>query len=683
MPDTHSYKRELTPAVLVYCGWLLLVALAASLVHHRAWGFNLLGFARTEVTIGFAIAAFAGLIVIIVPSVRLPMPHLRPSVGIILMAVGTLVVAWLLHAREAYLGDGTMRAMDTGKGIGYIPSELLPSFLAGAIASTLPVEPSASGYWALRVLSIGSGVGLVIGLWYFIPRAFGDTQRALIFWILSMGSVRLFAGYIESYALPFALYTLWTVAAIGCYKGRMGPGWMTGLLIACILSHVTAAVLLPATLWLLARDRAGRINLKRSAFWIYGAVATAVVTAVLVAFYLKQVSLPGVAKAHFFVTLASQPPHNYGLLSVDHLYDFINHWLLLAPAFVVAGTAYLILRVARYRSLRATEAKRESGRHQATNVFWMLAGVTPLIAGFVVDPKLGWARDWDLFALFSAPALVAIALWLNSLRGPVGRTACVVAVLSSGLWLSFSVDGRAEQRRFEALLELDPSRSDYGHEIMAQQYRRVGDHQGMLRHYRAALAVNENHRYRMNIAASYYYLKHFDEAERWYRGVVERDSTNAAAYHGLSLALTELGRFEEAVTTAAAAAAREPQNASYGFRLGSALLDVQRYSEALPYLLACQRSSPSDPAVANALAACLLGLGQLDEAKAAIDSALRLQPEAGIVWLNAARISFQRGEFDMTAKYLQEYQMRVAPEHRHAEVQLLLDSLAHIPDTSP
>ena len=61
-------------------------------------------------------------------------------------------------------------------------------------------------------------------------------------------------------------------------------------------------------------------------------------------------------------------------------------------------------------------------------MFWLLAAGLPLAGAFLVDPKLGWARDWDLFALLCAPALTGAALWLSRLHGVARRAAAAVAV---------------------------------------------------------------------------------------------------------------------------------------------------------------------------------------------------------------------------------------------------------------
>ena len=109
---------------------------------------------------------------------------------------------------------------------------------------------------------------------------------------------------------------------------------------------------------------------------------------------------------------------------------------------------------------------------------------------------------------------------------------------------------------------------------------------------------------------------------------------------------------------------------------------TRQLNDALVYLQISHRVRPNDPATVNALAVCHLALDQLDLAKSMIDQALSLDPDEGMVWLNAARIAQHRGEFEQAAKYLQEYQMRVPGSGQNGETKMILDSLARLTDTS-
>jgi tetratricopeptide (TPR) repeat protein len=668
-----------------YILWCALIVTAGFFPYTRAWGINLLAFSSNTIRIVFAALAICGLLVV-------RRPNWFDSFGPILQRIAALfngrrgaiiltvlvgLLATILASREAFLGDGTLRAEDALKGATILPSEIAASGLAALLARNLPSAWGIDGYWALRIVSIAFAVLMVVGLWWLAPKVSESGRRSVIFWILTFGSVRMLAGYMETYMPAIAAFVLTTFAGVAYRRRQVSVTTVILLWIAAMLSHVTAVLLVPMILWALMRQPDGSLRLNAKGVLAFGIVVLVIGGGVISAFYLFQVDLAGATTGHFLVPLFAAPPLGYGLFSWSHLLDFGNELLLLAPAFLVGLAAYLFGR----RRARGTGHDSSPGQwwYADPRTFWILATALPIGAGFLIDPKLGMARDWDLYAVMFSPALVGAAIWLDRQSQAIRRAAAVVAVASATLWLSYSVDAHAERVRFETLLDLDAPRSDYGHEIMAQYYRRLGDYENAIRHYRMSLAVSENLRYRLNIAAGYYHMKKYDDAERWYRGVIARDSTSAEAYHGLSLVLSDMRKQTDALDCAQRALSLAPSNVDYAYRVGSALLELEQYATALPYLELTARALPIQAYRLNSLAVCYLELDRLSEASAAIDGAARLDPNEPVIWLNSARIAMRSGDTRSARRYLTEYENRTSPAERHPEARLLSDSLARMP----
>ena len=96
----------------------------------------------------------------------------------------------------------------------------LPSAVSMALTRYLPPGWGVDGYLALRLISATSGVGLVLGLWWLTPKAGIERPSLLVFWLLTFGSSRLFAGYIETYAPAVAAAMLWTLASLAYIRGH-------------------------------------------------------------------------------------------------------------------------------------------------------------------------------------------------------------------------------------------------------------------------------------------------------------------------------------------------------------------------------------------------------------------------------------------------------------------------------
>jgi tetratricopeptide (TPR) repeat protein len=228
-------------------------------------------------------------------------------------------------------------------------------------------------------------------------------------------------------------------------------------------------------------------------------------------------------------------------------------------------------------------------------------------------------------------------------------------------------------------LELDFSRADYGHEIMAQHYRSVDDQEGAIRHYQKALQVSENIRYRLNIAAAYAKLRRFQESERWYQGAIALDSNSATAHAGLALILQDALRASDALIHARRAHALTPSDPDYAYLVGVSLVQLFRPEEGLPFLEQAAKATPREAMHLNALGVCYLMLDRAAEARAALEAALRRDSSEPSIWLNGARAALRDGDRTEARRLLSGYEDLVPEGRRHPEAARMADSLAHEP----
>ncbi|MBI3871530.1 MAG: tetratricopeptide repeat protein [candidate division Zixibacteria bacterium] len=683
--QNRELQRERIAAALAVGVWGVLLAGAAFAPESRLWGINFLAFAGTPVRWGFAVA----LVLVIsfqfvgdrLPNIISKIPTGRSLIsnrrllGIGLVAA-VAILGWLLHEREAFLGDGTLRADDAVHGAWLIPSESLATMLAAALARHLPSAWGIDGFAAYAIVSVASGVLLAVGLWWLAPKISDGRSGGLIFWLLTFGTVRLLAGYVESYAPAYVAITLWAVAALAYRRGRLNPGWVIGLWVLAVISHLFSILLLPATLWLCWVGPADHSRPARRPLFVLAAAALVFAGTEIWAVYRFQMAQFGMQTSHFLLPLLPRPPHHYGIVSLAHFLDFLNQWFLLAPGFLIAVALTLLLRRDDWRVAALPQSVHDFVHSDMA--FWSLAALAPLFAGSWIEPQLGWGRDWDLFCVLFAPTLVGIAIWLNSLGGAIRRAAAGTAVLAAALWLSFSVDADAERHRFEALLDLDPTRADYGHEIMGQYYRRHDEYPQAILHYQKALMVSDNHRYRINIAAAYMHMEQFGDAQRWYRDVLGRDSANPSALQGMSLALDRSERPDEALAYAKRALATDPKDPDYACEVGTLLVQLKQFSEALPYLETAVRARPPSAVRLNGLGVCYLMLGRAAESQTCFEEALRLSPDETVIWLSAARAAMARQNFAESRRLLQQYEARTVPAQRAAEAARLADTLRKV-----
>ncbi len=256
------------------------------------------------------------------------------------------------------------------------------SFEAHRLLAALFPEHLVGAFSSLSLLGGLLAVSALFRLARALFPAPEERARRALF-LLGMGGTaawQLFLGYVEHYHVQLALVA-WGLALL--LEGRAARG---GLLLGlAAVWNLSAAWLLPA------------VALAAPARALAAALAPIALTLALVT-ALHGPAAVAAAYAGGFHPIATA---NAGfvspgeLLSPEHLLFVVNEALLVAPLAVALAPALVGARLAR----RAQPASRDRFRALA------LAG--SLLFLFLWNPRLGFSRDWDLFAwpLFVAQAL--------------------------------------------------------------------------------------------------------------------------------------------------------------------------------------------------------------------------------------------------------------------------------------
>lgn len=527
----------------------------------------------------------------------------------------------VFRASPALLGDGWLRGREVPADI-IRPLEFLSAWLACRTYELGRPLFGIDGPGAVAIVSIFAGCLFLFFIWYY-PRRIWEHSRdrgaARIFLIVS-GVVALFFGYVESYALPCALIVGALLAAEANRRGKCPFSVVVLLLVAAAASHFMAVILFPALLALALsghRRCVGRIVV----------VGTLGVVALLWAYLVLFASTYAqeAAAASMVLPLFSQPPLDYGLLSPEHVLDLANLLLLVCPGVAIAAPL-----------LCASHNRKQKAGGRA---FWILAIGGALCLPVLLDPKLGMARDWDLFGLGLAPLIVWAAVRLADLQARIPSGALVhplfaqVTVLT--MFVGINTHSPAAVARFENLLELDRNRGGYGHEILANWYREQGQTEKEIHHRQQAASRENNKRY----------------------------------WGGLALTYLQNGKYEDALEAAQRAYAIDPSWAKGIFYLASAYRELGMIDSAL---VSYDRSLVLDPnahGVRHDLATLLMGLGRYDHALKQIDIAIGLAPDSAIYRGIRGWILLEADSLSGAERHLREA-LRMQPDLLSARVNL-------------
>jgi tetratricopeptide (TPR) repeat protein len=224
--------------------------------------------------------------------------------------------------------------------------------------------------------------------------------------LISLGSVQLFFGYVESYSILQVAILAYILFSARYLLRRASIFPALAAFVVSIGLHVTSLVFLPSLIYLLLRKERGRSGKKGSAAkrkmnpLLIGGLTLA---ACLIIFWVYTVAtgLQKTGKGTFILPLIATESYSFGMLSLAHISEFVNQLLLLSPLGISLIIFFLFFKI-----------KNRDFRDSLTN-FLILATFFALVYLFAFNFTLGSA-DWDLMSM-PAPfiGLLGILLFLR------------------------------------------------------------------------------------------------------------------------------------------------------------------------------------------------------------------------------------------------------------------------------
>ncbi|UCB52756.1 MAG: tetratricopeptide repeat protein [Candidatus Zixiibacteriota bacterium] len=629
------------------CLLLILIHLVASYFpSERLWGINLLYYVPPAWRWILACCA----ILILIPSVnracanfltglsRTIPPGLKSANKYYRYAFFSLIAGvlfWALRVKTYLLGDSLVRAREIDMGARFSFTAPLDFFLHVHAAKILNWD----AFQTYAVLSALLGVGFVF-LILVLADAIGRSseERLLVLTVgLTLGAMQLFFGYVESYSLVCVAILLYILFSLGYLRGNGGPiPPMLAFLLAFSL-HLFAVTLLPSLLYLILSRRAGERERKQGNLSRFS-MSTGIVLLVAVALFLLQRHNPEpMGLGYYLISPLGSWEGSYSLFSFSHLLDLMNHQLLVSPV----GLLICLTPVLAFSG--KTDPKDKLTR------FLLVLSLSTLAYALLIDPKLGYPRDWDLFA-FTALGYTLLGLhlflryWRETRTGDlryVTLSLLLTSLISTVPWIYVNATEEASVARFEHLLKLDRERSGHGHETLAMYYNVRGEWQKELEEWKKAAVTERNARYLNNVAAVYNRQQRYD------------------------LALQELDR----------SLAVDPTFDRTHFSRGDVLARMGRYEEALGEFRQAIKLRPDRMQYYNNLGGHLTKLGRDREAVEVLEQGLGVNPDYSPLYRDLGYNHFNLGDFVLAEKYLKLYLERAPEAEDAAEVRQFLRSL--------
>ncbi len=372
--------------------------------------------------------------------------------------------------------------------------------------------------------------------------------------------------------------------------GRINRWFILGPLVVSVFLHAFGIILVPSALYLLfAGTRIGE-TIANFRTPVKAILAAAVVAVAAVAFYYLYQSSYFFQMAFVPLREGEYTLEGYTLLSWNHIVDIFNLLILLFPALP------LIL-------LSIWFTRKGNMWRQRDTVFLTLLLLSSLAAVMLLDPKLGMARDWDLFA-FAGLVMVLWSFYVvlksdtvlrNSFRWNSFRwNSFAAAVLAISLGV-FSLGARVAGQVDENIAL-----------VQAVDYAKLDKKKNMFSLFQMHDYCWKNTDYERSPLYGFDWNGHFPE---W--GHIQT-----------GLKLKAEGNCEQAMPLFRQAIKEHPGMALAYYGAGSCFLTVGRLDSAVHYLEIADGLNPHDIHTHNDLAHAYLGIGDYDRAKMYFEKAI-------------------------------------------------------------
>lgn len=290
-----------------------------------------------------------------------------------------------------------------------------------------------------------------------------------------MGGTELFCGYAEHYPLFYCGILIYLFYSIKYFKGEVKLFFPLLIFFVLLPMHLFSLYLFPSVIFLfLFGGEEGKIQpiLKTKRIWILSLVLVLAFAGLIIYFWKY-----GWYSMTYFVPLfkGRYSAPGYTLFSLPHLLDFLNQQLLVSPIGFFLFLIFLILRPKGLDLIGSLRSLREDRVFQ----FLLLVSITQLVFNFVLDPGLGAARDWDLFAgVGLGYTILSLYVFskvpLNPRISYLKLALTIIIFISTWSWMGINASADLSVTRFRNLLDLDPKKSRNGHYILAAYFDGLG-----------------------------------------------------------------------------------------------------------------------------------------------------------------------------------------------------------------
>ncbi len=569
-----------------------------------------------------------------------------------LLVVIAGVALFSLSQSTFFLGDGYLRLSDTQRGVYFSGAEPLDTFLHNIFytaANSLLFDDAGSwftGDTSYRIISILCALGLLLSLKRYGNKLFPENPAGSA-WIIGLllftaGFSQMFFGYVESYTIVTYSILLFLLSSIHMIKSReysLLPSLFCAL---SILLHPVSAILLPSLFYAYSKV----ITERKAIQYAKPAILIVILTGLLLGLF----TMGGLTPSEMFNAYTEKSrllplfagDGSYGILSPGHLFDIFNQVVLAFPAVFALPLLF----------------RRSGSEDNYYARFLLIVSLLLFVPLLAVNPELGFARDWDLFSLFSIPLTLWVGLQLvNSKENRLKNTYLVVIVclLHTAPWIGVNASEAMSVDRAERLAGT-PYWSGYARSLL---YNDLSEYYYKKKNYEKAFTLIEksyenekNPRFLYTLGCLAEKTGKTEKAESSFQ-LLSRDKK--FGFQALSkliniyMAQSKYQKAESALKQILLIDNKEPK---FHFMLGVTYIKLNRFDDALQAFADAKIYDTGANMAIASLAEAANNSKNYDEAEKYYRILLVFEPKDPILNFNLATIYFYTKRYDLAEEYI-------------------------------
>jgi len=517
---------------------------------------------------------------------------------------------WFLRQKTFFLGDGYLWLRNLEYGIRFSAHEPLEMYLHSVVHSIAHNYFSATPQTTWTLTSMLCGV-LFVSFVMLISNLMGKTalQKFIIMTaLLSMGTIQLFFGYVETYTIAALLTVLFIYFALKSFKSPrfLFPSVFTFSFAVC--AHPSVAGFFPAFIYLfilrMRNLKPYRDKLRFTLLFILWGIIPVLFTIFVFfsgGFTLKEFVDSYSGGSHFLPLSSENLPIivAYSLFSFNHIVDIINEYLLIAPLSIFILTFILF----NLKIIKTVFSEKSI-------VFLSIGALFSLCFCFIFNLEIGASRDWDIFSASAISfTLASVLIILKFSKNYTNKMFIVLSccILHTLPWILVNNNENSSFKRFVRLAH-SKTWSNYAQAYAFDElrtfYKERDDFTNAVIWAEKAYALNKsNDRLRNNLAA---------------------------AYNNLAIQSFQNNNFSDAETYFKAAYTILPEDFNTIENLGNFYLDRGYYDKALEFYNKAVKIQPNDTMVLANIAIAYYNKGDYKNAEYFINQALSVNEDGSL-----------------------------------------------------